>query len=114
MDNDFKQIIEIEKECTEKIRAAELNSNERTSALEKELAEKKNKFLTEIRQENKQRIQQRINRAKNEIKHQLEKIKDRENVLRQDQDLCRSIRNSLIEILLGTDREDEATDVRQK
>jgi len=102
MEQDFKQIVEIEKECDARTVQAEQTHKEKLNRLRQELEDKKNRFITDLLEQNKNLLIKQTNQTNAEIRQQLDEIRSQKDFLLKDTALRRDIKEQIINIILET------------
>ncbi len=102
MEQDFKQIVKIERECHAGIVQAEQTNKEKLNRLRQELEDKKNRVITDLIEKNKNLLTKQTNRTNAEIRQQLDEIRGQKDLLIKDTVLCSDIKNQIINIILET------------
>jgi len=102
MEQDFKQIVEIEKECDARIVQAEQTHKEKLNRLRQELEDKKNRIIRDLLEQNKNLLIKQTNQTNAEIRQQLDEIRSQKDFLLNDTALRRDIKEQIINIILET------------
>jgi len=102
MDDMIKKIIEVEKVCSEDIEDAGLEYKKKIENLRYELENKKAQAKAEILESNKKRFKSAVEEANEYVKKELNEIHKEKDLLIQDRELCKAIKERIVLIILGT------------
>jgi len=102
MDEIIKKIIEVEKVCSDDIEDAELEYKKKIETLRFELENKKAQAKAEILESNKKRFKSAVEEANEYVKKELNEIHKEKDLLIQDRELCKAIKERIVLIVLGT------------
>jgi len=102
MDDIIKKIIEVEKVCSDDIEDAELEYKKKIETLRFELENKKAQAKAEILESNKKRFKSEVEEANEYVKKELNEIHKEKDLLIQDRELCKAIKERIVLIVLGT------------
>ena len=102
MDDIIKKIVEVEKVCSEDIENAALEYTKKIDTLKYELENKKAQAEAEILESNKKRYKSLVEDAHEQVKAELKEIHKETDLLIQDRELCKAIKERIVLIVLGT------------
>ncbi len=102
MDDLIKKIIEVEKVCSKDIESAGLEYKKKIETLRFELENKKAQAKAEILESNKKRFKSEVEEANEYVKKELNEIHKEKDLLIQDRELCKAIKERIVLIVLGT------------
>ena len=102
MNDTIKKIIEVERACSEDIENAALEYKKKIETLRYELENKKAQEKAEILERNKKRFRSAVEEANEHVKKELNEIQKEKNLLIQDKELCKAIKERIVLIVLGT------------
>ena len=102
MDDIIKKIVEVEKVCSEDIENAGLEYTRKIDTLKCELENKKAQAEAEILESNKKRSKSLVEEANERIKAELNEIHKEKDLLIQEKELCETIKERIVLIVLGT------------
>ena len=102
MDDIIKKIVEVEKACSEDIENAALESRGKIDTLKYELENKRAQAEAEILESNKKRYKSLVEDANEQVKSELNEIHKETDLLIQDRELCKAIKERIVLIVLGT------------
>jgi len=102
MNDIIKKIIEVERACSEDIENAALEYKKKIETLRYELENKKAQEKAEILERNKKRFRSAVEEANEHVKKELNEIHKEKDMLIQDKELCKAIKERIVSIVLGT------------
>jgi len=102
MDDIIKKIVEVEKVCSEDIENTTLEYRRKIDTLKYELENKKAQAEAEILESNKKRYKSLVEDANKQVKSELNEIHKETDLLIQDRELCKAIKERIVLIVLGT------------
>jgi len=102
MDDIIKKIVEVEKVCSEDVENAALEYRRKIDTLKYELENKKAQAEAEILESNKKRSKSLVEEANERIKAELNEIHKEKDLLIQEKELCETIKERIVLIVLGT------------
>lgn len=102
MDDIIKKIVEAEKGCSEDVEHAALEYRRKIDTLKYELENKKAQAEAEILESNRKRATSLIEDANEQVKAELKEIHKETDLLIQDRELCKAIKERIVLIVLGT------------
>ena len=102
MDDIIRKIVEVEKACSEDIENAALEYTKKIDTLKCELENKRAQAEAEILQSNKKRYKSLVEDANEQVKSELNEIHKETDLLIQDRELCKAIKERIVLIVLGT------------
>jgi len=102
MDDIIKKIVEVEKVCSEDIESAALEYKKKIETLRYELENKKAQAKAEILESNKKRFRSAVEEANEHVRKDLSEIHKEKDLLIQDRELCKAIKERIVSIVLGT------------
>ncbi|UCF73640.1 MAG: hypothetical protein JSW35_04105 [Deltaproteobacteria bacterium] len=102
MDDIIKKIVEVEKGCSEDVEHAALEYRRKIDTLKYELENKKAQAEAEILESNRKRATSLIEDANEQVKAELKEIHKETDLLIQDRELCKAIKERIVLIVLGT------------
>jgi hypothetical protein len=102
MDDIIKKIIEVEKVCSEDIESAGLEYKKKIETLRYELENKKAQAKAEILESNKKRFKSAVEEANEHVTKELNEIHKEKDMLVQDRELCKAIKERIVLIVLET------------
>ena len=102
MDDIIKKIIEVEKVCSEDIENAGLEYKKKIESLRRELENKKAQAEAEILESNKKRFKSAVEEANEHVTKELNEIHKEKDLLVQDRELCKAIKERIVLIVLET------------
>ena len=102
MDDIIKKIVEVEKVCSEDVENAALEYRRKIDTLKYELENKKAQAEAEILESNKKRSKSLVDDANEQVKAELKEIHKETDLLIQDRELCKAIKERIVLIVLGT------------
>ena len=102
MDDLIRKIVEVEKVCSEDVENAALEYRRKIDTLKYELENKRAQAEAEILESNKKRAKLVIEDANEQVKAELKEIHKETDLLIQDRELCKAIKERIVLIVLGT------------
>ena len=102
MDDIIKKIVEVEKACSEDVEHAALEYRGKIDTLKHELENKKAQAEAEILESNKKRSKSLVDDANEQVKAELTEIHKETDLLIQDKELCKAIKERIVSIVLET------------
>jgi DNA gyrase/topoisomerase IV subunit A len=102
MNDIIKKIIEVERVCSEDIENAALEYRKKIETIRYELENRKAQAKAEILESNKKRFRSAVEEANEHVRKELSEIPKEKDLLIQDKELCKAIKESIVSIVLGT------------
>ena len=102
MNDIIKKIIDVDRAYSEDIENAALEYKNRIETLRHELEDKKAQAKAEIIESNKKRFKSAVEEANEHVKKELNEIQKEKDMLIQDKELCKAIKERIVFIVLGT------------
>ena len=102
MDDIIKKIVEVEKACSEDVEHAALEYRGKIDMLKHELEDKKAQAEAEILESNKKRYKSLVEDTNEQVKAELKEIHEETDLLIQDRELCKAIKERIVSIVLET------------
>jgi hypothetical protein len=102
MNDIIKKIIEVERVCSQDIENAVLEYRKKIETLKYELENRKAQAKAEILESNKKRFRSAVEEANEHVRKELSEIHKEKDLLIQDRELCKAIKERIVSIVLGT------------
>ena len=100
MDDIIKEILEKEGSCSEKVKQVQLECRRAIEKLKRDSEAEKTRMRAEIIQQNRKRLESSIDDAGRKREEELSRIKTAKEGLMQDRELCGSIKERILFIIL--------------